>query len=198
MKVERKVALALAREALEAVAGPGDGTLVERLAKICFHAVVAGSLRRGAAEVGDVELMLHHPETAGCPVTARLDAFAAAKGWTCPKHGRKWLRYEGGPCPLDVFVCRGPEQWGYLLTVRTGPTEFAKSYVQQMRTLGFEGKGGFVHALVESEAYGAGEVVAMYEEKDAFDKVGLRWVDPAERSLREGEVLCLAERRWWG
>jgi DNA polymerase/3'-5' exonuclease PolX len=169
------------------------------LAPYCERLEVAGSIRRQAPTVGDVELV------AMPKLAAQLDLFGEASGecddllaarlaWLL-EHGELTPRYtEAGQARLgpryqalvyqdagvDLFICRPPAQFGVILTIRTGPAAFSKALVTPKR------EGGYLpdHLRVQGGALRyrtSGEILPTGEERDLFAAIGLPWQPPEVR-----------------
>ena len=191
---KRRVPLASARaEAAEARA---------RLAPACERVEVAGSIRRGRPDVGDVELVAvprvtpGRPDLFGTPTEAidELHALATellAAGVLAhrpdrngrPAFGEKLKRVvfrgDAGELPLDLFAVTPPAQFGVIFTVRTGPGAFSTRLVTARRYGGGMPEGFRVRdgALWDGE-----RPVATPEEADLFAALGLPWLPPERRT----------------
>lgn len=110
----------------------------DELAPDCGRIEIGGSVRRGVPYPKDIELICE-PRPAGPPVfgqalpreplEARLRALVAKEKlipWN--KDGQRYkcfmARHLLGSIQLDLFICRPPTSWGWLLVLRTGPAEF--------------------------------------------------------------------------
>jgi DNA polymerase/3'-5' exonuclease PolX len=121
-----------------------------------------GSLRRGRAEVADVEhvIIARHGEVAGDglfgepkPVNLlwhRLEELVAAKTVThhvYPNGTIRWgAKYKGVDFRghmHELFVAE-PDTWGPTLAIRTGPAEFSQRLVTGLLRNGRRNKDGFV------------------------------------------------------
>lgn len=79
-----------------------------------------------------------------------------------------WFVDDGSEIGLDLFLTT-PEQWGYILALRTGPGEFNQAWVTQRRKGGllpdeYSFSGGWLHK--------AGKRVNTPEEWDIFGLIG--------------------------
>ncbi|MBN1287868.1 MAG: hypothetical protein JXB47_20890 [Anaerolineae bacterium] len=166
------------------------GALVELLAPACARVEVAGSVRRGAATVGDIEIVavgLPMPRLEfGKPIPTqtplerllnRLDAeykIAKRKRWG-PKF--KQLYYRN--CPVDLFVVPA-EEWGAAFVIRTGPAAFSRLLVTP-RAQGGAMPGGMRQR--DNRLWRGGAALATPEEADYFAALGLPVIAPAERTV---------------
>lgn len=182
--------------------------LVEWLRPFCERIEVAGSLRRQCPTVNDIELVaiprldnlgadLFGQDTgpvntlkrqldrmrATGQLSERLDA-RGGRAW-----GERFVRaiYHGGPSApgqagrdvaLDVFMVLPPAQWGLILLIRTGDSEFAK----QALTRWHEVSGG--HSENGRLLTSLGAPRPTPEEADVFQALGWSYVAPQDRSIR--------------
>lgn len=154
----------------------------------CERIIVAGSIRRMKPNPKDIEIVaiVKNYDTLFRDLS-QLGQFIKPSvpdivPWN-PKPGAKYLRmllHSG--IKLDFFVA-SPENWGALLTMRTGPAQ------------GPDGEYGFVPAMfaawkrrseggrmlgcVPTRPDGTG--VPVPEERDFFELCGVKWVEPAAR-----------------
>lgn len=95
---------------------------------------IAGSIRRRAPEVGDIELCAlvdHQPHLGIDPdnspdprLTQALCARAIAVIKSGPFYTQAILDTTIGPIKIDLFQCCNPQQWGLLYFYRTGSADF--------------------------------------------------------------------------
>jgi DNA polymerase/3'-5' exonuclease PolX len=194
-KDEKRVPLDIARVFADDV--------LELLAPACERIEVAGSIRRGAADVGDVEIVcvptLHFQtdlfgdlvETAHNQLD-KLTAHLVDKGkleyrldknarraWGS-RHMRAYLVARGALFPVDIFAVLPPATWGVIFAIRSGPAEFSKALVSQRDhggalPAGWKVKDG--QLLV-----GDGQLIDTPEEAHVFAALGLPWIPAGERS----------------
>ena len=136
------------------------------LSQACHRIVVAGSIRRGAPEVSDIELvaipkvetvetgavdLFKNPEVEEYNMLWKaIDAFAPnyVKGEEADKsRSLLWpLRRKGefaGDVKVDVFTAT-QANWGLILAIRTGPAEFSKRLVTALARSNRPSHGGFI------------------------------------------------------
>lgn len=203
-------------EAYRAYLGGDVLSLAERgTYPTCLGALVAGSVRRCAPEVKDLELLLK-PRSATWrerddgelldrevhglatePVFKRLlDAGTLKRG---ERWGQRWRQGVWNGVPVDFFLVQPPAQWGVAVTLRTGPAEFSRAFVTHLRRVGYRCEKGRIMADGESakarwKRYDG--VVPTPHERDCFRHTGIPWVPVEDRALLPGETVALACRRW--
>lgn len=101
------------------------GQLVRELSPACRRILVAGSLRRGRPQIGDIEIvaisdgdaLLDATDAwlASREVSKRLKSNNTAIAWGARFRAMVWCGV-----PVDLFVTT-PEQWGLISVIRTGP-----------------------------------------------------------------------------
>jgi DNA polymerase/3'-5' exonuclease PolX len=164
----------------------------------CLRLEVAGSIRRGRPDIGDLELVAipRVEETdAGLfgdqvetidQLAVRVDALLAAGVFAhrLDKNGRqaygpryKRLTYRG--IGLDLFVTT-PTAWGVIFLIRTGPHEFSQKLVTTRR------QGGWMpNHLQVADGYlqdrTSHDVIDTPEEIDVFRALSLPWLEPSQR-----------------
>lgn len=177
--------------------------LSDWLTPACKRVAVVGSVRRRRARVKDLELLIEPAAGAGQPadlftphadvptIDQRLEE-AYGAGWLLPgdKNGHRlktlrilsvagdlvdWLK-------VDLFIVLPPAQWGSLMAIRTGPSDYSKWLVTRRSAGGIcpdsmRFTGG---ALIRTTASGE-EVVQTPEEEDLFRALGLAWTCPWDR-----------------
>jgi DNA polymerase/3'-5' exonuclease PolX len=172
------------------------------LAPACVRLEIAGSIRRGRADVGDVELVAVPRLTAAQPdlfgqaagATDELHALATALlavgvlAHRLDKHGRPAFgeqlkrvvfRGQAGELPLDLFAVTTPAQWGVIFTIRTGPGAFSTRLVTPRRYGGGMPEGYRVRA---GALWDGARLVETPEEGDLFAALGLPWLPPEQRT----------------
>lgn len=185
---------------LQSVALPRAQYLRDVLGMDCERIAIAGSLRRGAAVVKDIELVAI-PRTVQVQAGLFDDVFdiedkleqAVARGieggWLAPRDveinradgttetGRrmgeryKALVYDG--IPVDLFIVRPPAEWGVVYTIRTGPAEWSQKLVTECQR--------FFLRVEHGQLLHFGKPVPCPEEEDFLRTIGQAWVDPGDR-----------------
>lgn len=186
-------------------AGPIAWMLEELLVPACHRIEVAGSIRRGQSDVGDIEI-LAIPKTHDEPllnvgmfdtddgtitvneladlVTKLRHAGILAETDLRVAHGDRYIKsvHAESGLQVDLFMVRPPASWGVLLLIRTGPAAYSQWVVTEARRRGFH----FVDAQLHRGMLGCGivpcEVIPTPEEIDVYHALGLPWVRPEDRS----------------
>lgn len=167
--------------------------LLEGLAPACERIEIAGSIRRQAADVGDVELVaiprgipcdlfgeaLEEPSELDRLVDELLEAGRLQPRLTLAGSRRMGLRFKalassGGELGVDLFIVRPPAQWGAIFAIRTGPAGYSRELVTAARRRGLRCIEG---RLLDLE----GNELATPEERDFFDAVGVPYAEPWNR-----------------
>lgn len=162
----------------------------------CDRMEIAGSVRRKAALVGDVEICFQ-PKFAlrQCglfdltPVNLEFELAQklrgdgvfidrrASNGSPCFGPAFQRILYKG--MPVDLFGCIEPADWGIMLLIRTGPRDFSKRFVTS--TLfggwmppGMRQTGGF--QLMDRGAF-----LDIQTEEAYFEAIGRAYIAPEDR-----------------
>jgi len=183
--------------------------LLERLYPACERMEIAGSLRRGKADVKDIEIVAIPDMTPvpapkpklefGKPIPrltgykTQLDALladASMNGFLeFEKNGDKFkkLVYFEGSTPvikIDLFLVTPPARWGVQFLIRTGPADFSHWAVTRRKTGGALPNG----YRVQDGAVWRGEhenetqnLIGFDSELEFIEFLGLDWIDPAKR-----------------
>lgn len=170
-KLPRAQALALA------------GNLIASLGPYCLRLEIAGSLRRGHPEVGDIELVAI-PRYDELPTDlfgerserfSQLDAAIRVANLPRIRGGERYQQYALGPCCLDLFIAE-PRNWGLIFLIRTGSADFSRWIVSRY--------GG---AMPETMHVAGGMLwrgmtpIPTPEEADVFAALGLPFIPPDQR-----------------
>jgi DNA polymerase/3'-5' exonuclease PolX len=169
---------------------------------------IAGSLRRGAAEVKDIEVVIspgHRPDLFG---GEGFDLLNEALLFLTRSHRIQWRGRKGGlsstppeldgrryyafavlaptPIPVDLFAVRPPAQWGPLLAIRTGPADYSRRLVTSALGRGLRCQDGRlirVNAKGEPQLGPDGQPIALDTptEREFIERCGMRYLDPAQR-----------------
>lgn len=133
--------------------------LIEVLGGSCERIEVAGSVRRLAPWVSDLELVVisrvHYDmdmfgkvEREVSALDVKIDEMIndgriSVRSGNGPKN--KLLIYNAGdePLPVDIFLTT-PANWGMAMAVRTGSKDFVKGFMARLQRLGHAGHAGGV------------------------------------------------------
>jgi len=182
---------------------------IAEIESACTRLVVAGSLRRRLAWVGDVEIVCAPKiETIDLDrdlfgaaargdvdlldarmtmlldkgrVTKRLDKNGSSRwGSTI-----KLLSYRGAP--IDLFAPAEADRFGWILALRTGPAAFSRQLVVERGKRTKDGRPGLLPLGVKPGSGWltrrvSGERIPTPNEADVFDLFGLPYAEPWERS----------------
>lgn len=194
-RIPHHQALGLAKDVVELLAGT-----YERVA-------IAGSLRRGKATVGDIELVIK-PAFDGAVnllderVSARLRAntFAlrqksnGAQLANGPRY--KALRYRD--IAVDLFIVLPDRHFGPTLVIRTGPGDSNMVLVTQAGRRAASGDYGVLPPGMRFESgalWNGDEQLHTPEEEHVFAACGLPWIPPHLRSVQIYQEQALGRPR---
>lgn len=152
-------------------------SVLEELRPHCVRAEIAGSIRRKKALVGDIEIVaIPKPYGIGMfedGLAAIVNKWEKVKGdMEYGKTGYTQRILPGG-IKLDLFFAE-EGNWGNIFAIRTGSAEYShKVLAATWSSQGWHGEGGYLFR--GEEKYGA------KEEKELFEKISLKYVEPEER-----------------
>ncbi len=167
--------------------------LVAMLSPACSRIEIAGSLRRGRAEVKDIEIVCvplvgaEDRDLFGEPsgtdrLRPRVDELvrAGTLSWrvnASAEPGRRFyaLRIED-MISLDLFAVLPPAQWGAIFAIRTGPAEYSQAAVTRCKSRGLRCVDGHLERVSD------GSFVRTPEERDFFRECGVPFVPPEKRT----------------
>jgi len=151
--------------------------LVRRLAPWTTRAEIAGSIRRRAAVVRDIEIVAVPARAITIfddrPMLDELREVARIWGRT-PKAGDRYIQVEdvlGSDLTLDLFLVHEPAEWGPIYAIRTGPAAFSQMLVSKI-------KGRLWHCHDGWVADELGARVPCPEESDFFAAARVAWAPP--------------------
>jgi DNA polymerase/3'-5' exonuclease PolX len=167
----------------------------------CERLEVAGSIRRGAGVVGDIEIVAmpkivveRDPSVLWADSTMERDLLvecidhAVSVGRLAREAGAgryEKLRHVESGLQVDVFVVRPPAEWGVILLLRTGPARFSQEFVTEVRARGMHVAKGALHEGPGHDDPGKCRcpVIATPEESDVFREVDMAEVPPEFRGV---------------
>lgn len=171
--------------------------LIERIKPFCERVEIAGSIRRGAPWVRDIEIVAI-PKPAvnlfGEKDYNPREIYAALEGDvlnpptmeedvlnppTMDKKGEFYARFKFFGIYVDLFITT-PEKWGCIFLIRTGSADFSR------RLMTKKWQGGYLpDDLYFSRgrlwSFNEGDAFYTPEEKDVFRIIGIEYVDPEQR-----------------
>jgi DNA polymerase/3'-5' exonuclease PolX len=177
------------------------GEVIDLLAPWCERIEIAGSIRRGRPDIGDIEIVCRpilqeSLDLFGAIVVERrnmLDEWVAELladgvfGHRPDKNGHnavgeryKRLTYDG--IPLDLFSVLEPAQWGVIFAIRTGSSGFSHRLVTPIS------QGGWMPPTMnvkDGALWKNGNPIPVPEEVDLFAALGRDFVDPKDRYAPE-------------
>ena len=172
-------------------------TLVGLLRPGCERIEVAGSIRRRAADVKDIEAVavprfgadmfngtgddLLNDQIRYLATTRtiryrnpRKDEPVAEYDMRDRRYYPLWLPWKDGLFAVDLFCVRPPAQWGAIFAIRTGPADYSARLVTKAKEHGVRCEQG---RLVDDE----GRPVDTPEERDFIEECGLPFLPPEQR-----------------
>ena len=181
--------------------------LIGLLAASCNRIEIAGSLRRGKAEVHDIELV----------ATPRYEARDGADLWATTvevdtleervrslidmgfvrlrdveshkqdgsitighRDGDSYKALECSGIPVDLFIVRPPADWGVIFAIRTGPGDWNQRIVTDCQK--------YLRRVEKGRVYRGGKYVPCPEEEDFFAAVGQDFLAPPERHVSKVRI----------
>lgn len=160
--------------------------VVKALEPYCTTIQIAGSIRRRKPDVGDIEIVCL-PKRQGFVINQQIQLFEAIEKEKQPlpefiRVVDQWKRVKGqasgkytqrilqSGVKLDLFIAT-PENYGYLLAMRTGSSEFSKKQLADRWVMqGYESKDGILRR--------DGKVYTFPKEEDLFDLLRIKWIEP--------------------
>ncbi len=134
------------------------------------RAEIAGSYRRGKATVGDIDILVVTRD--GQKISDAIAALPIVRDVVAHSDKKLSFNFISG-LRVDVrFVSK--DQWGSALLYFTGD----KDHNISLRKIAI-GKGW---KLNEYGLFNGEEIIASKEEKDIYEKLGLPWIEPKERT----------------
>lgn len=151
-------------------------SVLEQLRPHCQRIEIAGSIRREKAEVGDIEIVaIPKPYDVGLfesGIATVINKWQKVKGELPCKYTQRLLP-EG--IKLDLFFAV-PENWGLILAIRTGSEKYShKILASRWVRYGYKSVDGM---LTKN-----GKPVPVWEERQLFTMLGLKWAEPKGREV---------------
>ena len=172
---------------LSELALPLANAVVSTLRPYCSRIEIAGSLRRGCATVGDIEIVavpLPILDLFGEPVrdVSVLDSVVRELwGQTITKNGPKYKQFKVGNTILvmqvDLFLATA-DNWGLIYMLRTGGSEFSHRMVTPRKWGGYMPEG---YVVKDGSVWWRGATVPVPDETTLFRLWEMDAVTPRER-----------------
>lgn len=153
----------------------------------CVRLEIAGSIRRGKDEVGDIELVAMPKmepvydlwgEKVGEHSLLNDRSIFEAMG-KISKSGKRFVQVELlEGINLDLFIVLPPAQWGVILAIRTGPVEFSQ-WIVTSRSKGGALLNGW--KVEEGRVWDGQTELTFNEEIDFLKWLELGWIEPRDR-----------------
>lgn len=178
-------------------------SILDRLEPHCERIEVAGSIRRQAETVKDIEivcvprLVVSRADLFGNPVdyTNPLEDYLddlRAEGVVAdrldkngrPAWGDRYKRMLWNGIAVDLFTVLPPSQWGMQLLIRTGPHDFSRLMMTQRFKRGmlpngiYANRGSLWHRTPPDD-----QPIETPEESDVFEIADLPYIEPVDRSI---------------
>jgi len=161
--------------------------IVERLRPYCTRIEIAGSIRRGKPEIGDIEIVAQPQFVRDMFGNPSDDHELNFSDWSefgyIVKNGPKYKQIvlnEG--INLDLFIVTPPAQWGVMFLIRTGPAEYSHKFVSSKLI------GGMLPSYMkvkDGAIWSHDRIIETPEEIDVYNLIGKKYVTP---ELRYAEV----------
>lgn len=155
--------------------------VLEQLRPHCIRAEIAGSIRRKKAMVGDIEIVaIPKPYSTGGlfndnGIATVVNQWEKVRGNMEYGKTKYTQRILPSGIALDLFFAE-EDNWGNIFAIRTGSADYSyKVLASTWASQGYKSEGGYL--FKNGEKFGA------KEEKDLFEKLGLRYVEPEARNL---------------
>jgi len=172
-------------------------SLAGLLTLACHRLEIAGSIRRGRPDVGDIEMVAvpildivpegMFGERAVNRLTERveelIDLGVLASHPTDPKRGERYskLLHPGSGLQVDLFSA-APETFGLILLIRTGPAAYSQRFVTEIRPRALHVAGGQLHRGSLGCGFMPCEAVPTPEEADVYAAAGWPFREPEMRA----------------
>jgi len=152
--------------------------LVAQLAPHCDRISIAGSIRRQRDYVKDIEIVaIPKPYDVGLfssGIATVVNQWESVRGKLPCKYTQRKIPIDHRKevINLDLFFAV-PENWGYILVLRTGSADFCKKLGKRWVEIGIKSVDGFLTKY--------GERLNTFEEEEFFNRLRLPYVKPKLR-----------------
>ena len=160
--------------------------LLKSLLPATLSGTIVGSYRRGAANSGDIDMLVsYEPSVSEKDASKAFKTLVAGLGgvYTVEKlagGAKKWMGYiytaTGTPRRLDLLLTP-PEEYPYAILYFTGSDKFNVAMRKYALTLGYSLSEHGIKIMTA----GAKDVPLLRKEEDIFAFLGLRYIPPTER-----------------
>jgi DNA polymerase/3'-5' exonuclease PolX len=164
-------------------------SMVNALLPLCERVELAGSIRRRAPFVGDVEIVcvpkMESDMFGGLSEKSRLEFVDWELYGTVLANGprlKKVMLREG--IQLDLSIVLPPAQWGVLFLIRTGPKNYSNRMVTRRRYYTKDNEPGLMPSnlqVKDGAVWENNQIVPTPEESDVYTLFGLGYVPPEMR-----------------
>ena len=168
--------------------------LLDELGPSCERIVVAGSIRRGKKDIGDIELVAI-PKLRGEEASLWGDIVEVSlleERLAANEQAGYLRRVSGGPryvklvhvpsgLQVDLFVTTA-DQWGLILLIRTGPADWSQWLVTYARRVGLHVCGGRLRVgLLHQDVGCQAKPIPTPTEEEVFRQLELTYAKPEDR-----------------
>jgi len=166
---------------------PVASAVVDRLADACHRIAIAGSLRRCASMVGDIEIVAVPKldvDLFGNPTSvSQVDHLLASWPIQLLKNGPKFKQFSftttvGNTYTVDLFLQPDPATWGVNFLIRTGSALFSQKMVTP------KWQGGYMpneYRVEDARVWSGGGKMLTPEEQDIFELWEMDFISPEKR-----------------
>lgn len=152
------------------------------LRPVCERIEIAGSLRRGKQDVGDIEIVCIPSEQSDLlgskfRDSSQISAALKENGCAFHKDGDKYKQINLLHCMCDLFITT-PECWGVIFMLRTGSADFSHKMVTPKQY------GGYMPSYLkvkDGRIWRGDSVQETPEEQDVFALYGIEFIEPEKR-----------------
>jgi len=170
-----------------------EALLLRLSAAVGLSGCLVGSFRRGAADSGDIDVLLTYPPSMSLAAAQRLFHMyiLALKGEIYVTdelvHGdKKWMGYvklgSGAHVRRLDLLLTPPEEYAYSILYFTGSDKFNIAMRRHSLSLGYSlNEHGITRIAAPAAPAAEATAIALTREEDIFAFLGLRYVPPTER-----------------
>lgn len=168
--------------------------IVDVIGPYVARAEIAGSIRRGCREVGDIEIVAQpwtpqstkdlHAKLQELVNTGLIELDRKSSDGKRPPFGPRYYRLTYCGKPLDLFLVLPPVDWGIIYTLRTGPAEYSHWIVTEALQRGFKvSDGQLFKRSIRGPWVPILEKIPCPQEEDFFKALGLEYQTPELREV---------------